>query len=194
MAIPGASSRVVSLCLLIALGSRPAAAAECARPLAAQTSRAEPISLRLEGIAARTARSAIAMWGSCGRAGAGFPLFALDPPGTRVLTVRRAPTSGRAICGELRGSEIVLYAFALGAAGVVRCEGEAQTLAHELGHVLGLADAPVGAGCAGHIMAANPGPGGRSRAVRAEECGAVDQRWRTPRELSAELGLRVARL
>jgi hypothetical protein len=143
----------------------------------------QPFELRLGGgLDAETARAALAMWGSCTTYGAGFPKFQLEAGPERVISARLVPASGKAICGELRGREIVLYAFARLANGtVVRCEPVAETLAHELGHVLGLLDAPNEASCSEHIMAALPMHGDR-RSVATGECDAVDARWRTASE------------
>jgi hypothetical protein len=144
----------------------------------------QPFELRLGGgLDPETARAALAMWGSCTTYGAGFPNFQLEPGPEQVISARLVPASGKAICGELRGREIVLYAFArLPNGAVVRCDPVAETLAHELGHVLGLLDAPNEASCAEHIMAAIPIHGDR-RSVATGECDAVDARWRTASEV-----------
>lgn len=149
--------------------------------------------LRLEdGFDPAVARAALSMWGVCTAYGAGFPDFSLEAGPSRVVSVRLVPASGKAVCGELRGREIVLYAFArLPSGRIQRCEPVSETLAHELGHVLGLLDAPHGDTCSSHIMAALPITRSR-RAVTESECGAVDSRWRTalevwPREVRGEV-------
>jgi hypothetical protein len=155
----------------------------CVARYLSRPTEAEPFELRLDGgLDAETARAALAMWGSCGAYGGGFPEIRLEPGSGRVISARLLPISGKAICGELRGREIVLYAFTrLRNGAVVRCEPVAETLAHELGHVLGLLDAPADAECSEHIMAALPIHGDR-RTVAAGECEAVDARWRTAAE------------
>lgn len=56
-----------------------------------------------------------------------------------------------------------------------------DTLAHELGHVLGLADNDS-SGCTGHIMGARP-PGG-TRSVSSADCIVAGQRWSTSNDTS----------
>jgi hypothetical protein len=51
-----------------------------------------------------------------------------------------------------------------------------DTLAHELGHVLGLADNSTSA-CVGHIMGGRP-PGG-TRSVSSADCTVAGQKWST---------------
>jgi hypothetical protein len=141
--------------------------------------------LRLSGgVDAEIVQAALAMWGTCATYGAGFPQFSLDRGPERELWVRLVAASGRSVCGELRGNEIRLYAFAQQPDGSVRrCNSFAGTLAHELGHVLGLLDAPDEALCSSHIMARLPATGGDRRAVQLGECNAVDARWRTATEV-----------
>ena len=56
-----------------------------------------------------------------------------------------------------------------------------ETIAHELGHVLGLGNSE----CPGYIMAGgNPG----DRNVHADECSRVEQQWDTPSESSPNDG------
>lgn len=57
-----------------------------------------------------------------------------------------------------------------------------DTLAHELGHLLGLKDAPSSANCMGRIMGQRPDGGTRS--VSASDCAIADERWRTTPENS----------
>lgn len=174
----------VLLTLTILFGARKARPeSSCVARHEPRATTAQPFELRLgDGLDPETARAALAMWGSCTTYGAGFPNFQLEPGPERVISARLVPASGKAICGELRGREIVLYAFArLPNGAVVRCEPVAETLAHELGHVLGLLDAPNDASCSEHIMAAIPIHGDR-RSVSTGECDAVDARWRTASE------------
>ena len=177
------------------LSAASAAAGEgCVRSAAPPPDVAAPIELRLEDVAPGTARGAIALWQGCRGAGASAPAFVLTAGGAGRVLTRRLAAHGRAVCGELRGNEILLYAFAGGAGGVRRCGNQAETLAHELGHLLGLDDAPADAACAGHIMAPNPGPGGVARAVRRGECLAVGARRPARPQQWAAWGVRVALL
>ena len=56
-----------------------------------------------------------------------------------------------------------------------------DTLAHELGHVLGLADNDTSA-CVGHIMGGRP-PGG-TRSVSSADCAVAGQQWSTSTDTS----------
>ncbi|HEX7154659.1 MAG TPA: hypothetical protein VF618_24450 [Thermoanaerobaculia bacterium] len=62
------------------------------------------------------------------------------------------------------------------------CSPYDKTIAHELGHVLGLNDAV--SGCSNHIMAGRPSSGADPRSVQPDECSAVDANWTTPGETS----------
>jgi hypothetical protein len=184
MRVSRATLGVLCIVTLLLCAGRAGAQPACVARFQPRSTAAQPFELRLSGgLDAETARAALAMWGSCSTYGAGFPNFQLEPGPERVISARLVPASGKAICGELRGREIVLYAFArLPNGSVLRCEPIAETLAHELGHVLGLLDAPNEAGCSEHIMAALP-LGGDRRSVATGECDAVDARWRTASEV-----------
>lgn len=184
MRVSGATLGVLSIVTFLLCAERAGAQPACVGRFQPRSTAAQPFELRLSGgLDAETARAALAMWGSCSTYGAGFPNFQLEPGPERVISARLVPASGKAICGELRGREIILYAFArLPNGNVVRCEPVAETLAHELGHVLGLLDAPNDASCSEHIMAALPTHGDR-RSVATGECDAVDARWRMASEV-----------
>lgn len=130
---------------------------------------------------------AMAMWNAPSCNSGGFPFFRGDTEAPhRVLHVRWVRGTSPQVegsCGSFLGNQIVLYSQArdpLG--GAVRpcgnVEQVAQTLAHELGHALGLAD-QYDAECSGYIMGQlvrlRSGQL-RERQVRPEECRAAD-RW-----------------
>jgi hypothetical protein len=128
------------------------------------------------------------MWNAGECNSGGFPRFTLDGDGDRRLRVRWidgvSPAAG--VCGRFVRDEIELYAAAIPPSGSqpIRCgerERLAETLAHELGHALGLLDVH-GAACAGRIMGqlllrhdGTLAP----RAVHAEECAVADRRFVT---------------
>ena len=127
------------------------------------------------------------MWQACAGYGSGIPAFSTGTALPRYFHIRHLPEAGPGICGELRGHEITLYSFALAANGeLVWCGEPGKSLAHELGHALGLVDATK-ALCSERIMAAHPGERRRidTRQVTAEECAEVDRRWLTAREVAA---------
>jgi len=143
---------------------------------------------------------AMSFWNHAGCNGdAGFPRFRFvtDEP-HRVVYVRWVPgTSATAegLCGTFAGDEIVLYSHARDGRGrpARSCGGPprlAETLAHELGHVLGLDD-QYATRCAGYIMnqlwlTRSGAP--LERRVRPEECAAADTGFLT----AAERGGRTA--
>ncbi len=127
---------------------------------------------------------ALAAWRTCPTAAAGFPAFAAAEQGRSEVRVRYvAGSSQDGRCGVFAGSEIVLFRSAYDRTGrVVPCGPPAVNLAHELGHVLGLRDAPRNASCRRLIMAADDPIASGERRVRDEECVAADLHWRTPSE------------
>ena len=92
-------------------------------------------------------------------------------------------------CGSFVGSDIVLYGHAidprthaLGACG--NADRVTETLAHEIGHALGLLDR-YESECYGSIMSQLVWMGGNAilpRSVRAFECDAADLAFDTPAE------------
>ncbi len=144
------------------------------------------------------AERAAAFWNDpgCNRAGE-FPKIVLDetPEPHRVIRVRwepghnpREPRS----CGSFIGAEIILYGraidprvHALGGCGDL--DRVAETLAHELGHALGLTDRFEPA-CYGSIMSQlvwTSATGILPRRVQPYECAAADLAFETPAERRA---------
>jgi hypothetical protein len=139
-------------------------------------------------------RLAAEMW-NAGPCNAGrFPRFTFDGDGDRLLRVRWidgvSPTPG--VCGRFARDEIELYAATLTPlrSEPLRCGDRlriAETLAHELGHALGLLDVR-GPACAGRIMdqlRLRADGTLAPRAVHAEECAVADRRFHTLAERSA---------
>lgn len=132
----------------------------------------------------RTVSRAIAFWRSCDGYGSGFP--DLEPAGRcpRSVVVHSVSTCGQGQCGSFAGREIVLYPCAVAGDGEISCGDPALVLAHELGHVLGLGDAPAAPACSHAIMA---GAGAwLLRGVQNEECALADARWITAGEDAPE--------
>jgi len=77
---------------------------------------------------------------------------------------------------------IDLYAYARNADGVlVSCEPIQDALAHEIGHVLGLGDAPSpDLLCRGDIMGGRSS--GETKVVTSSDCATADSNWYTPIE------------
>ena len=126
---------------------------------------------------------AIEHWARCPNYGASFPTFVEDGQATRTIRVQSIRASGQLACGTFKGDEIRLYAWALPREGgpFINCGPPDQILAHELGHVLGLRDAPGAPSCSDAIMAAvTPN---LDRQVSVEECQAAGYQWLTAGEV-----------
>lgn len=134
------------------------------------------------GVPPHLMEEAVGYWRRCPGYGSTFPAFVTDAPGGRSLRVRYVPgTSGSLVCGRFKGRNVTLYGMALQARRLVPCGDPSRVLAHELGHALGLADAPDIRKCHRYLMSrfyhSSAAP-----AVQDEECGQVDRRWVTPNE------------
>lgn len=143
----------------------------------------------------KAVENAIAAWNSatCNSTGYAFPTFQLEPGGTRSLSVKYnaglSPVANT--CGSFGGSTINVYMqFRDSATGITYpCppgeSGAAQTIMHELGHVLGLGDVSASS-CSGYIMSTiryNPSTGTYApRSVQQAECARADAINDTPME------------
>jgi hypothetical protein len=139
---------------------------------------------------------AVEQWKRCPGYGTDFPRLLVGEPGTQTVEVSfdRAYRGGRR-CGGFQGREITLYAFAVDEDGRSQfCGSRSDGLAHELGHALGLLDAPMETGCRDHAMAVIDSANRDRRQIQLEECLAVGRRWLTPYEVPMEAGSEPVRL
>ncbi|MCP4205374.1 MAG: hypothetical protein GY769_25975 [bacterium] len=141
-----------------------------------------------KSVARRIVEEAVGRWSACREYEDGFPPFFVGREGSQTLVVRFARTSsGLPRCGSFRGRTIVLYAFAVDRTGRLRsCRSPVDLLAHELGHALGLRDAPEDLACHAYTMSNLHDSDPLSRQVQPEECRAVAERWLTSQEIARD--------
>lgn len=126
----------------------------------------------------RALAAAIQQWARCPGYGQAFPSFVTDAEGFRTVQIDFRDQSHGSVCGEFSRNTITVYAWAFNALGRrVHCAPPSTTLTHELGHVLGLLDAPREARCESFIMAADNlyGP---AREIDSSECAQVAAHWK----------------
>lgn len=142
-------------------------------------------------VTASNVAGAVGLWQSCSQVGSGFPsLFANSGSGEitfGIVLLGGLSTSTAGGCGQFRpsfngngqinGGTIELFDATLSGND---CEPiREETIAHEMGHGLGLGDQNAES-CYGHIM--GPPLIGGSRSVHSDECSKVDDLWTTPAE------------
>jgi hypothetical protein len=139
--------------------------------------------------------SGVAMWNTCGQAGSGFPQLDAMTTGCSmefdIVHVSGVSTNSSGSCGQftpvfdnsknpptIAGGTITVWDSTQYGND---CEAyRNETIAHEIGHGLGLADSS----CVGHIM--GPPIIGGSRSVNADECSQADSQWSTPSETQTQ--------
>lgn len=134
------------------------------------------------GVDASQLSAAIGMWETCTSFGSGFPALVFNGNGSFNVSVEFVPgrnmnTAGCGVfrhtlnsSGQVIGGTIWVYEF--NAEGDACAPTRSDTIAHELGHVLGLGNSE----CPGYMMYGNNGVSG-SRSVNVEECNWVDYGW-----------------
>lgn len=187
------------LLLTIPVGDLDAEPSTCAVRKPVEPKHANQLTVMLgDGISSDLLAAAVAEWQRCGGYGRAFPTLIEHDPADRTIApdviIRYVPRRRGRACAVRQGAVITLYRLAQTADGSpVHCQPRHLTVAHELGHYLGLAD--VGRAestCGEHIMAPINIHNRRSRRVRAAECRAVDGLWVTAYE-EATPGLNALR-
>lgn len=129
--------------------------------------------------------SAIEMWGDCDEYSTGFPSFQTGTNGDVSISVVSSEGYGTRGCGrfdpivngsnQVTGGTITLFAMDINGTS---CAGQlTESLAHELGHVLGLDDAE---NCSGYVM--GPPSSSYARSVQQSECDKAEDNWLTDGE------------
>ena len=134
----------------------------------------------------RLLAAAIDLWSACANYGAGFPRLVPGAAGSRVIRIEHAAELEGRRCGSFAASTIRLHSMARDSGRLVPCAPTDRILAHEIGHALGLADAPPLESCRDHIMAQAFQPRDGRRRVQPSECQVVGQHWLTPEEHDAQ--------
>lgn len=181
-------ARSVPSCLIavvVLLNALYVGADECSQPNTNGVSSGDQINI--SGIDSSTITTAISYWsGGCPGYGSGFPsMTAGGSGGIAVSVIHHSGTStlNTGSCGrtmfnlQAPGNTVTSATIELWdrQGNGVDCN-LSDTLAHEIGHVLGLADNPSSA-CIGHIMGERP-PGG-TRSVSSSDCTVAGQQWLT---------------
>lgn len=136
------------------------------------------------------------MWQSCSQSGDGFPSLLPNTNGgdiaVGVVLAGGVSTSTTGGCGQFRptfnassgrltGGTIELFDATTSG---YDCEPDrSETIAHEIGHILGLNDTN-NPSCYGHIMGPHVIGGNPPLAVQPDECAAADSYWTTPIEIA----------
>lgn len=162
-------------------------AVDCSTPSTTSgTSQGNVFTITTTGFTSSEVQTATTYWGCPGYSGE-IPTFQVGGSGgIPVLIVKKVGNSTTAgggcglfdpeiVNGHLESAEITIWTNQKDGTS---CEPLTDSIAHELGHLMGLADAtdPNGA-CLNHIM------GGRivggTRTVQADDCEVADAKWET---------------
>ncbi|HTG32325.1 MAG TPA: hypothetical protein VLB76_05295 [Thermoanaerobaculia bacterium] len=148
--------------------------------------------LNISGVSSTDIDTSIGYWsGGCPGYGNSFPSMSIGGSGGVAVNVTHHTGTSTLASGSCGRTTFTLQAPGNTVTGAsidiwdrqgngVNCIFT-DTLAHELGHVLGLADNDTSA-CIGHIMGGRPSGGTRS--ISASDCVVAGQRWSTSHDTS----------
>jgi hypothetical protein len=149
--------------------------------------------LNISGIDSSTITTAIGYWsGGCPGYGTSFPSMTAGGSGGIPVTIIHHSGTSTLTSGSCGRTMFNLQApgNSVTSANIELWDRQgngvdcnlSDTLAHELGHVLGLADNDTSA-CVGHIMGGRPSGGTRS--VSSSDCAVAGQQWSTSNDTSS---------
>jgi hypothetical protein len=175
---------------VVSLSALHAGADECSQPNGNGISSGDV--LNISGVSNSDINTSIGYWsGGCPGYGGSFPSMSAGGSGGVAVNVTHHTGTSTLASGSCGRTTFTLQApgntVASANIDVWDQQGNGidcvltDTLAHELGHVLGLADNDTSA-CVGHIMGGRP-PGG-TRSISPADCVVAGQRWSTSNDTS----------
>ncbi|HWM91862.1 MAG TPA: hypothetical protein VN493_13940 [Thermoanaerobaculia bacterium] len=132
--------------------------------------------------------TAIGYWSDCPAYGSEIPAFQLGGSGGIPVTITKMAGNSQALDGSCGESSLQPSNGQITSAAITvwtkesdgdTCEPLTDTIAHELGHLLGLTDNGQ-TSCNGHIMGRRDSGGTRS--VEDDDCAVADDKWETSSE------------
>jgi hypothetical protein len=174
----------------VSLSALQAGADECSQPNGNGISSGDV--LNITGVSSADLNTSIGYWsGGCPGYGASFPSMSAGGSGGIPVSVTHHAGTSTLASGSCGRTTFTLQApgNTVTSANIDIWDQQGNgvdcvltdTLAHELGHVLGLADNDTSA-CVGHIMGGRP-PGG-TRSVSSADCVVAGQQWSTSTDTS----------
>jgi hypothetical protein len=175
--------------ILATLAAVPLAAVDCSTPFSILTgSYGSTLNLSVSGFSNTDVQTSIGYWSGCAGYGSEFPTLTIGGSSGIPVSVRfinGVSTASNGGCGvtQRTGSNNRVTSATIDVwtqqNNGVACN-PIDTLAHEFGHLFGLANA-LDPACVGHIMGARP-PGG-TRTVAEDDCAVANEMWTTPAEV-----------
>ena len=178
------------LAVMVSLGALHVGADDCSQPNSNGISSGD--ALNISGVSSTDINTSIGYWsGGCTGYGNSFPSMTAGGSGGVAVNVTHHTGTSTLASGSCGRTTFTLQGpgNTVTSANVDIWDRQGNgvdciltdTLAHELGHVLGLADNDTAA-CVGHIMGGRP-PGG-TRSVSSSDCTVAGQRWSTSNDTS----------